>query len=176
MGIVSARLGAELMRQPVERGRTGTLLYVLGALTLGGSAVVLVLGILRPTAIVPEVREVGPASSCAERSWPATEISCKAAENTNVTGIISLPGPWTARIWLTTLRAVDDRFDPPRQVADHPSGEAVPVWLFIYESPDGARVLHVAAAAGAPAGAFVYVYRWWELGSPEMPTSMPAVP
>jgi hypothetical protein len=169
-------LRAELMPQPVKRRRARAALHVVLALALGGLALVLTLGILRPTGVVPAVREVGPASSCAEGNWPATGISCKAAENKSVTGVISAPGPWTASIWLTTLAAVDGRFNPPRQVADHPTTEDTPVWLFIYENPEGARVLHVAAAADAKPGAFVYIYRWWELGSPAMPTTMPSVP
>ena len=175
IGNVTEELRVEFVRQP-ERRPAQAAWYVVLTLALGGIAVVLTMGILRPITVVPVVHEVGPASSCAEGSWPATEISCKAAENRSVTGIISAPGPWTAAIWLTTLAAVDSRLNPPRQVADHPTSGDVPVWLFIYENPEGARILHVAAAADAKPGAFVYIYRWWELGSPDMPTMMPAVP
>jgi hypothetical protein len=93
-----------------------------------------------------------------------------------VTALIPTARPWTARIWLTTLKAVDDRFHPRRQVADHPTDESAAVWLFIYETPAGDRVLHVAAASNAKPGAFVYIYPWSELGSPDVPTAMPSIP
>src|SRR5688572_25630465 len=114
-------------------------------------------------------QEDGPASSCEQRTWPTMEISCRDARNTSVTSesVTGAPGPWTMLVWLTTLDAVDARLHPQRQVADHPSTGAAPVWLFIYENPGtGDRVLHVAAASNAKRGAFIYIHRWSDLGSP----------
>jgi hypothetical protein len=119
------------------------------------------------------------------------ETSCRDARNTSVGWLVASgvvdpsvtsesvtggPGPWTMLVWLTTLDAVDARLHPQRQVADHPSTGAAPVWLFIYEIPGtGDRVLHVAAASNAKRGAYIYIYRWSELGSPVVPKSMPAI-
>lgn len=106
------------------------------------------------------------------------EISCRDARNTSVTAasVTGVPGPWTVRVWLTTLDAVDARLHPQRQVADHPITGAVPVWLFIYENPGtGDRVLHVAAASNAKRGAYIYIYQWSELGAPAVPETMPAI-
>ena len=114
-------------------------------------------------------------SSCEQRKWPALDVSCTAAWNASVTAPTGVPGPWTVRIWLTTLEAVDARLHPRRQVADHPTGNAA-VWLFIYENPGtGNRVLHVAPASNAKRGAYIYIYQWPELGSPAVPETMPAI-
>jgi len=117
-------------------------------------------------------QEVGPASSCEERAWPATEISCIAARNTSV-----IAAPRTVRIWLTTLEAVDAQFHPRRQVANHPTIASAPVWLSIYENSTTAeRVLHVAPASNARPGAFIYIFSWAELtGAPDVPAAMPTV-
>jgi len=142
-------------------------------------ALAAVVALARLSGSVVVVQQAGPASSCEERTWPVTEISCIAGRNRSVTSLPSLspaPGPWTVRIWLTTLDAVDARFHPRRQVADHPTSGSAPVWLFIYENPGtGDRVLHVAAASNARPGAFVYVYQWPELGSPAVPATMPTI-
>ena len=138
------------------------------ALALGGLLVIAVVAFLRSTG------EAGPASSCEQGTWATTEVSCVAARNTSVTFTTGVSGPWTARIWLTTLDAVDTRLHPGRQVADHPTGNAV-VWLFIYENDTGDRVLHVARASNAKPGAFIYIYGWPELGSPPVPATMPAI-
>ena len=95
-----------------------------------------------------------------------------------MTSLVEVPGPWTVRVWLTTLDAVDARLHPKQQVADHPSTGAVPVWLFIYENPStGDRVLHVTAASNAKRGAYIYIYiyQWPELGSPAVPETMPTI-
>lgn len=136
------------------------------------------LGVLVLVAVVAFVRlrDPGPASSCEQGTWATMEISCIAARNPSVTAPFAVAGPWTVLIWLTTLEAVDARFHPGRQVADHPSTGLVPVWLFIYENPGtGDRVLHVAAASNAKPGAFIYIYHWPELGSPAVPETMPAI-
>jgi hypothetical protein len=138
----------------------------------------LLLGTLALVAVVAFVRsgEARPASSCEQGSWPATEISCVAARNTSVTAPFGVAGPWTTRIWLTTLDEVDARFHPGRQVADHPPSGNVLVWLFIYESVETRdRVLHVAKATNARPGAFIYIYHWPDLGSPAVPETMPAI-
>jgi hypothetical protein len=105
-------------------------------------------------------------------------VSCTDAQRS-----VSLGGTSSkARIWLTTLGAVDAAFAPRPQVADRPSDPATPVWLFIYEGdfpmdrPD-TRLLHVADASNPATrdGAFIYLYRWSELGSPTLPATMPAV-
>lgn len=75
---------------------------------------------------------------------------------------------------LRLLEAVDARFHPQRQVADHPASASAPVWLLIYENATTHdRVLHVASASNAKPGAFVYSYPWAELGSPDLPATMP---
>lgn len=137
-------------------------------------------GLLTPESIPLFRQELAPASSCEERAWPATEISCTAARSFSVIYAPDrspAPGRWDVRIWLTTLDAVDTRLHPPRQVADHPSSGNAPVWLYIWENIAGAdlgdRVLHVAAASRP--GAFVYVYRWPELGFPAVPATMPSI-
>ena len=98
------------------------------------------------------------------------------------------------RIWLTTLGDVDARLRPQRQVADHPSDPQTPVWVFIYDgyrppiqyvdesgnptrSKPETRVLHVVSAVdqGTREGGFIYIYGWSELGSPELPETMPTV-
>jgi hypothetical protein len=138
------------------------------ALALGSLVVIAVVAVLRSTG------EAGPASSCEQGTWATTEVSCVAARNTSVTAPFGVAGPWTTRIWLTTLDAVDARLHPGRQVADHPIGDAV-VWLFIYENGTGDRVLHVARASNAKPGAFIYIYGWPELGSPPVPATMPTI-
>lgn len=148
------------------------------ALSLGMFVLVAVVAFFRLSGSSVAAEE-GLASSCEERTWPATEISCIAARNTSVTALSTAPGRWTVRIWLTTLDAVDARFHPRRQVADHPTSGSAPVWLSIYENTAGPgtgdRVLHVAAASNARPGAFVYVYQWPELGSPAVPATMPSI-
>lgn len=130
---------------------------------------------VRPSAIPLVAHRVAPAPSCEQGKWPPTEISCIAARNTSVTFLIPVEGPWSVRVWLTTLGAVDTAFAPRRQVADHPTAADAPVWLFIYENVNtGDRALHVAAASDAKPGAYVYVYTWSDLGSPEVPATMPA--
>jgi hypothetical protein len=100
----------------------------------------------------------------------------------------------TTRIWLTTVAAVDETFSPRRQVFDHPTDPSTPVWVFVYDghrpgilyanesaelirSPDESRVLHVVDATNLESreGAFVYVFGWSELDSPELPSRMPEV-
>lgn len=137
----------------------------------------LALGVLVLAAVATffSLQDPGPASSCEQRTWPVTPTSCAAARNTSVTQAFAVSGPWTIRIWLTTLEAVDARLHPPRQVADHPSTGRVAVWLFIYENPTGDRVLHVADASNAKPGSFIYIYNWPELGSPPVPATMPAI-
>lgn len=147
-------------------------LPVVAGVVLGG-----VVGLLTPESLPFLRQEHGPASSCEERAWPATEISCPEARNVSVRGTV--PGRWSVRIWLTTLDAVDARLHPRRQVADHPTSGDVPVWLYIYEKDfglgAGERVLHVAAASHAKRGAYIYIYQWPELGSPAVPETMPAI-
>jgi hypothetical protein len=135
-------------------------------------------GLVTPEYLPFLQQEASPASSCDQRTWPTTEVSCRVARNPSVTTPSGVPGPWTERIWLTTLEAVDAQFHPRRQVADHPSSGRAPVWLFIYENPGtGDRVLYVAPASNAKRGAFIYVYQWPELGtpSPSIPETMPAL-
>jgi hypothetical protein len=145
------------------------LLPALAGIVLGGLA-----GLITPESFLRQ--EDGPASSCDQRTWPTMEISCSQARNTSVTHLVAAPGPWTVRVWLTRLDAVDMRLHPKQQVADHPSTGAAPVWLFIYENPGtGDRVLHVAAASNAKRGAYIYVYQWPELGSPAIPETMPSI-
>jgi hypothetical protein len=140
---------------------------------VAGIALGAVIWLLLPESFLRQ--EDSAAASCEERNWPAITVSCRAARNASVTALIAVPGPWTVRIWLTTLAAVDARLHPPRQVADHPTGDAA-VWLFIYENPrTGDRVLHVAAATNATPGAYIYIYHWPELGSPAIPETMPAI-
>lgn len=130
-------------------------------------------------------------SSCEDRDWPVTIVSCAEAQQSVSLGARSRSG---TRIWLTTLAAVDAVFAPPRQVGDHPADPSTPVWLFIYgggfppfiysdeagqlrtPAPEE-HLLHVADATSAATrdGAFVYIYGWSELGSPDVPTTMPAV-
>ena len=141
-------------------------------------ALALSLGAFVLVAVVASFRqeETGPASSCEQGTWPTTEISCIAARNTSVTAPFAVPGPWTVRIWLTTLDAVDARLHPRRQVADHPNTGGALVWVFIYENRGtGDRVLHVSAASNAKPGAFIYIYQWPELGSPAVPETMPSI-
>lgn len=134
-----------------------------------------------------------PASSTATngRNWPATTVSCAEAQQSVSPGATSIR---EMRIWLTTLSAVDAQFGPPRQVAAHPADPGTPVWLFIYDgdvpgiifsdeagqlqtSPSEQRLLRVTDAASLTTrdGAFVYSYFWSELGSPDVPATMPAV-
>lgn len=164
--------------QDRHRSRPWWFRPALAAILLGG-----VIGLLAPESL-PFLRlELASASSCDGRTWPATEISCKAAENTSVIHMPpqnpAPPGRWEVRIWLTTLDAVDARFQPRRQVAAHPTGAKDPVWLYIYEKIEGPgaadRILHVAPASNARPGAFVYLYRWSELGSPTVPETMPSI-
>lgn len=138
------------------------------AILLGSVVLAAAIAFLRSTG------EAGPASSCEQGTWTTTEVSCVAARNTSVTATTGVAGPWTSRIWLTTLDAVDTRLHPGRQVADHPIGNAV-VWLFIYENGTGDRVLHVARASNAKPGAYIYIYHWPELGSPPVPETMPSI-
>jgi hypothetical protein len=151
-----------------DRQRPWWFFAALAGVALGG-----VVWLLLPESFLRQ--EDSAASSCEQRNWPAITVSCRAARNTSVTAPIGVPGAWTVRIWLTTLEAVDARLHPPRQVADHPTGNAA-VWLFIYENPGtGDRVLHVAAATNARPGAYIYIYHWPELGSPAVPETMPAI-
>ena len=152
-----------------DQQRPWLFIPALVGIVLGG-----IVGALTPGS-VSFLREAGPASSCEQGTWPATEITCGAARNISVTGLTDVPGPWTARVWLTTLDAVDTQFHPRRQVANHPSSGNTPVWLFVYENPSGDRVLHVAPAANATRGSFIYIYRWPELGSPTVPSTMPSI-
>jgi hypothetical protein len=130
------------------------------------------------------------ASSCAEREWPVTVITCTEAERS-----VSLGMAVTARhIWLTTLEAVDARLRPARQVGEHPADPETPVWVVVYDgyrpgilyanepgelvrSKPEDRVLHVSDATNPRTrdGAFVYIYGWSELGSPDLPASFPLV-
>jgi hypothetical protein len=153
------------------------------ALIMGAASLAILLGVVtltiagmtaRPATQQPAASEAAPASSCQAVSWPTTEISCVAASNSSVTYLSTAPGPWTTRVWLTTLGAVDARLHPRRQVADHPPSASAPVWLFIYESSGAVdRFLYVSAASNAKPGAFIYIYRWTELGSPQVPMTMP---
>jgi hypothetical protein len=147
-------------------------LPAVAGVALGG-----LVGLVTPETLPFLRQEQGPASSCEERIWPATEISCGAARNRSVLG--DVPGMWSVRIWLTTLDAVDARLHPRQQVADHPTSGNAPVWLYIYEKDlgpgSGERVLHVAAASNARPGAYVYIYQWPELGSPAVPATMPSI-
>jgi hypothetical protein len=70
-------------------------------------------------------------------------VSCSDAQRSVSLGATSSK----ARIWLTTLSAVDAAFAPRRQVADQPSDPATPVWLFIYEGDFPIARLHVADAS-----------------------------
>jgi hypothetical protein len=167
---VDAALASRWQHRSVRRADLA--LAVVAALLL----LVAVVAFLRPSALPLVVQQVAPASSCEQWNWPPTEISCIAARNTSVTALIPVEGQWTVRVWLTTLGAVDAVFAPRQQVADHPATADAPVWLFIYENANtGDRVLHVAAASNARPGAFVYVYPWSDLGSPQVPATMPAV-
>lgn len=134
---------------------------------------------------------VPAASSCGDGNWPVMTVSCAEAQQSVSLGATSTR---QARIWLTTLSAVDAQFAPPRQVADHPVDPNTPVWVFIYDadhpgiiysdeagqlqtSPPEQRLLHVTDATNPATrdGAFVYLYGWSELGSPDVPATMPAV-
>ena len=133
-----------------------------------------------------------PGSSCDELGWPDTAVSCEEARDSVSLGMTSVS---RTRIWLTTLAAVDAEFGPGQQVADHPTDPMTPVWLFIYDgdwpgilhsdeggeivtSEPDSRVLHVADATNSATrgGAFIYLYGWSELGSPDLPTVMPESP
>jgi hypothetical protein len=139
----------------------------VAGIVLGG-----LVGLITPESFLRQ--EDGPASSCEQRTWPTMMTSCSEARNASVTSLVAAPGPWTVRVWLTTLDAVDARLHPKQQVADHPTGGAV--WLFIYENPGtGDRVLHVAGASNAKRGAYIYIYQWSELGAPAVPETMPAI-
>jgi hypothetical protein len=155
----------------LERRRPWWFLPALAAIVLGA-----VIGLITPGSLSFLRQEAGPVSSCEQGKWPAVETPCAAARNTSVTVPARVAGPWTVKIWLTTLEAVDARFHPPRQVSDHPRTRTAPVWLFIYESTaTGQRVLHVAPAFDARPGAFIYVNLWDELGSPAIPETMPTI-
>lgn len=162
-------MNSAVIRTTRDHGRRWWFLPAVAGIVLGG-----VIGLLTPDSFLRQ--EQSPASSCEQRTWPTTITSCAAARNTSVTALIAVPGPWTVRVWLTTLEAVDARLHPPRQVADHPNTGAVAVWLFIYENPvTRDRVLHVATASHAKPGAYIYIYQWPELGSPAVPETMPAI-
>jgi len=139
----------------------------------------------------PTPSGVPAVSSCEDYDWPVTTVSCAEAQQSVSLGARSMRG---TRIWLTTLSAVDALVAPPRQVADHPADPSTPVWLFIYDgglprtiysdesgqlqtSPPEEHLLHVADATNPAtrAGAFVYIYGWSELGSPDVPTTMPTI-
>jgi hypothetical protein len=158
-------------------GAAATLAILLGVAVLSVTRLP-----ARPATQEP-AREVAAAASCEETSWPTTEISCTAARNISPSALYAAPGPWasyaapgpwTVRIWLTTLGAVDAHFPlARRQVSDH-SPSAAPVWLFIYESSGAVeRVLSVGPASNARPGVDPYIYRWADLGSPEVPKTMP---
>jgi hypothetical protein len=139
----------------------------------------------------PTPSGVPAVSSCEDYDWPVTTVSCAEAQQSVSLGRRSTRG---TRIWLTTLSAVDVLFAPPRQVGDHPADPSTPVWLFIYDgglprtiysdesgqlqtSPPEEHLLHVTDATNPATreGAFVYIYGWSELGSPDVPTTMPPV-
>ena len=175
---MSAELATQRNRTHLARAALWTLCIAAAALAVVAAVVFVRAPALR---LLPSA-ELGAASSCEERDWAATEISCIAAQNKSVMYLPSLSAApdarWEVRIWLTTLDAVDSRFHPSRQVANHPSSGSAPVWLYIYENtaaPDRYRVLHVAPASNARPGEFVYIYTWAELGAPEVPTTMPTI-
>ena len=129
-----------------------------------------------------------PAESCEARNWPTTTVSC-----TEALGSVSMGMRIDrTRIWLTTLGAVDAQFGPKRQVANHPTDPATPVWVFVNdgyrppikyadengtlkESAPEQRVIRVVSAVDRETkeGAFLYIYGWSELGAPELPGTMP---
>lgn len=153
------------------RRRPWWFLPALAAIVLGA-----VIGLVTPESLSFFRPEASPASSCEQGKWSTVEIPCSDARNTSVTTLTRVEGPWTVKIWLTTLEAVDARFHPPRQVADHPNTGTAPVWLFIYESAaTGERVLHVAPSSNAKRGAYIYINLWRELGSPAVPATMPTI-
>lgn len=137
----------------------------------------------------PVPREVGPAPQCGSGGL-ALVVTCIDAQMSVSLGMAVTD----VHIWLTTLAAVDERLAPRRQVADHPADPETAVWLFVYDgyrppiqhqneagqlvqSLPETRVLHVADATNpkTKVGGFVYIYGWSELGSPELPTTMPII-
>lgn len=129
-----------------------------------------------------------PVAACADGGWPATPVSCDAADRSFQPGRVQIDG---RRIWLTTLGAVRDAVRPARQMDTYPP-DATPVWVFMYDGsrnriqypgPGGepmaiagtTRWIHVADATdpGTIAGRFLYDYGWAELGNPPVPESLP---
>ena len=146
-------------------------------------------GSIAPTVVGSAV--AAPGSSCDARQWPSTPVTCAEAQRSASLGMSQVTA---TRIWLTTLVAVDEAFGPRQQVADHPTDPNTPVWVFVYDghrpgilyenesgelvrSPDEQRVLHVADATNPATreGAFVYLFGWSELDSPELRSRMPEV-
>lgn len=138
----------------------------------------------------PRAKENPAAASCEAKLWPETVVSCADAHPDSL-GMTTVS---ETRIWLTTLAAVDASLHPRRQVADHPADPFASVWVFVFDgrqpgilhadefgslvtSKPEHRMLYVTYATNPAArnGAFVYIYGWSELGSPELATTMPAV-
>lgn len=132
----------------------------------------------RSPAASPAPSGVPAASSCAAGYWRTTLVTCEDAGRS-----ISLGGAPTrsARIWLTTLAAVDSTFRPHPQVANHPADPLTPVWMFIWEGdiqqcrPDPLLFVVDATDPATRHGAFIYIFCWRELGNPPIPTRMPPV-
>ena len=131
---------------------------------------------LRETASAPG--GVGPAASCAVFS-PDLREGCKAAQGSISWGPIRVD---SVRVWLTTLGAVKEAFNPRQQVEEPPL--STPVWVFVFDglwscclvgNPDGSltgpidmsRWLHVVDATQPPDGSFIYIHDWSGRDVPE---------
>ena len=125
--------------------------------------------------VIKRLGGVSASASCDARIWPKTVVSCTEAQRSISRGASGSGG--NPLIWLTTLEGVDTAFGPGRQVTNHPTDPATPVWVFVYgANPGPDRFLHVADATNPRTrdGAFIYAYTWAELGSAVLPTTLPA--
>lgn len=192
MAFVAGRRQVRMWHRPALAVAAVVAAVVVGVGLAGGYVPLVGVPAESPSpAASPTPSGVPAVSSCEDHDWPVTTVSCAEAQQSASLGARSRSG---TRIWLTTLSAVDAQLAPPRQVGDHPAGPSTPVWLFIYDgglprtlyldesgqlqtSPPEEHLLHVADATNPATGdgAYVYIYGWSELGSPDLPTTMPAV-
>ena len=131
---------------------------------------------------------VRPAAACGDGDWPATPVSCDAAERSFQAGTARVD---RRRVWLTTLGDIKDAIRPEPQVDAYPN-DAAPVWVFIYDGSrsgisylgaDGqpawtgaaTRWIHVSDATetATVAGRYLYDYGWDRLGDPTVPDVLP---
>lgn len=166
-----ARRARARSASPVPLGGLLVALVVVGAVVLVART-----PILNPGSDLDRA----PASSCADRDWPATAITCEAAFRIGNQAGARVE---RARIWLTTLGAVKASMQPQQQVSE--PAETAEVWVIVYDGfwrccpnafdengnlipqVDQARWLVVAEAAREGTG-FIYLQDWSGKGVPDL--------